>query len=110
MTTRLATSKQSTVASKDGEANVKLAKTAGVGKGQCNEASVLSAMQESLRKATEEMGQVGKLLVALQADMTGIKEANVGLRTDVDGILHRLDEAETRISQLRQTAASPNGR
>ncbi|KAK1903772.1 LINE-1 retrotransposable element ORF1 protein [Dissostichus eleginoides] len=43
---------------------------------------------------------MGKLLTALQADMTEIKEANAGLRTDVDGILLRLDEAENRISQL----------
>ncbi len=49
--------------------------------------------------------------MALQADMMEIKEANVGLRTDVNGILLRLEEAETRISQLeddnhqlRQTA------
>lgn len=68
-------------------------------------------MQQSLRKATEEMGQVWKLSAALQADMTEIKEANVGLRTDVDGILLRLDETESGISQLeddnyqlRQTA------
>ncbi len=61
---------------------------------------MLSVMQESLQKATEEMGQVGKLLMALQADMTEIKEANVGLRTDVDGILLQLEEAETQISQL----------
>lgn len=83
----------------------------GTGKGEFNGGGVLAAMQQSLEKATGEMEQVGKLLAALQADMTEIKEASAGLRTDVNGILTRLDEAESPISrldnenhQLRQTA------
>lgn len=83
----------------------------GTSKGEFNGGGVLAAMQQSREKATEEMGQVGKLLTALQADMTEIKEASAGLRTDVNGILIRLNEAESRISrlenenhQLRQTA------
>lgn len=62
--------------------------------------SVLSAMQESLQKATAEMIRVGQLLSSLQADMVEMKEVNSGLRTDVNGVLQRLDEAERRISQL----------
>lgn len=92
-------------------ASEKLCTMTGTGKGEFNGGGVLAAMQRSLEKATEEMGQVGKLLEALGTDMTEIKEASGGLRTDVNGILTRLDEAESRISQLedenhqvRQTA------
>ena len=59
----------------------------GTGKAEFNGGGVLAAMQQSLEKATEEMGQVGKLLAALQADMMDVKEASAGLRTDVNGIL-----------------------
>lgn len=57
-------------------------------------------MQQSLEKAMEEMGRVGQLLTAMKADVSEVKEANVGLRTDVDKVLLWLDEAESRISQL----------
>lgn len=79
-------------------ANIKLANTASISKGESNEGSVLSAMQQSLEQATAEMGQTGKLLASLQEDIIEIKEANVELRTDEDGIRSRLDEAEHRIS------------
>ena len=66
----------------------------------------MSAMQVSLGKAMEEMGQVSKLLAVLQADIDQIKDCNAGLRTNVDSILKRLDEAETRISELEDEKAS----
>ena len=62
--------------------------------------NVLASMQQSLEKAMVEMGRVGKLLTSLQADISEIKDANVGLRTDMDSVLLRLNEAENRISQL----------
>lgn len=93
--------KQNVNASIASRVHVKLANVAASGRGELNEASVLSAMQQSLEKATEEMGQAGKLLLALQADMTEIKETSAGLRTDVDRTLVQLDEPERRISQLK---------
>ena len=41
--------------------------------------NVLASMQQSLEKAMVEMGRVGKLLTSLQADISEIKDANVGL-------------------------------
>lgn len=76
----------------------KLTATADASKGE-NE-SVLASMQQSLEKAMKEMGRVGKLLTTLQTDISDIKDTNVGLRTDMDSVLLRLNEAESRISQL----------
>lgn len=53
-----------------------------------------------LQKATTEMTRVGHLLWSLQADMKEMKEVNLGLQTDVSGVLQRLDEAERCISHL----------
>ena len=61
-------------------------------------------MQQSLIKATEEMGQVRKLLAALQVDMTEIKEANVGLRTDVDGCSSYMTQRAESLSWKMRTA------
>lgn len=76
----------------------KLAVAAGASKGESKD--VLASMQQSLEKAMKEMGRVGKFLTTLQADISEIKDANVGLRTDMDSVLLRLNEAENRISQL----------
>lgn len=65
-----------------------------------SETKVLSAMQTSLGKAMEKIDLVSKLLMVLQANIEQIKDDNAGLRTDVDGILQWLEEAESRISQL----------
>lgn len=97
MTTRV--DKQSTNTCITGRANVKLTNIAYTGKGMINKRSVLSSMQQSLEKATQ-MGWVGKLSVALQADKTKIREANVWLRADVNGIPLWPDEVERQISQL----------
>ena len=61
---------------------------------------VLTEMQSSLQKATEEMARVGHLLTTLQEDVSEVKQANTKLRSDMDGVLLRLDEAERRVSQL----------
>lgn len=56
MATRAA--KHSANAGVAGGANVKLTGTASIGKGEAYEGSVLSAMQQSLEKATAERVQV----------------------------------------------------
>lgn len=92
MTTRTSSAKHGANATTSG-ANAKPAS-------QTTEASVLLEMQQSLKKATEEMGKVGQLLTTLQEEVNEVKEANKELRNDVDQIMLRLDEAESRISQL----------
>lgn len=62
--------------------------------------NVLSAMQKSLGKAMDELGHVSKLIMVLQADIDKVKKDNAGLRTDVNGVIQRLEEAENRISEL----------
>lgn len=64
------------------------------------DSGVLTEMQSSLQKATEEMARVGRLLTTLQEDVSEVKQANTKLRSDMDGVLLRLDEAERRVSEL----------
>lgn len=78
--------------------NTPAAKLAGTSKGDSE--SVLASMQQSFDKAMKEMGRVGNLLATLQAEISDIKETSAGLRTDMDSVMQRLDEAESRISQL----------
>lgn len=61
---------------------------------------VLTEMQSSLQRAMEEMARVGDLLTTLQADVSEVKQANTKLRSDMDGVLARLEEAERRVSEL----------
>lgn len=103
MTTRNATSKQGGGAS-NASANPRPAS-------QTVDSRVLTEMQHSLQKAMEEMATVGHLLTALQTDLSEVKQANIEMRSDMDGVMQRLDEAERRISdleddnrQLRQSA------
>lgn len=48
----------------------------------------------------DELEHVIKLILVLQADIDQVKRDNAGLHTDVNGILQRLEEAESRISDL----------
>ena len=74
--------------------------------GQSAETEVISAMQSSIGKAMAELSNVSKLLAVMQADMAQVKKDSAGLRTDVNGVIQRLEAAESRISDLEDENAS----
>lgn len=63
----------------------------------------------------EEMGRVGQLLTAMKADVSEVKEANVGLITDVDNVLlsdrgQKTDKTAMKCEELHQAAEDATNR